>query len=146
MIERQPFIDGKISPGEAGVHEIINPFDNKVIGKIGYASHSQVGAALDSATAAFAVKVLNAEQRSEILTNASRLLSDLAEECARLITAESGKPITYSRIEVSRGIFTLEASAKAALEIESDLAVETMDAPNSVGREVSYRYFPAGPV
>jgi acyl-CoA reductase-like NAD-dependent aldehyde dehydrogenase len=146
MIERHPLINGKTIVGGAGLHEVRNPYNDTIIGNVGYSSSIQIDSALDGATSVFYKKEFSARDRSKVLTHASQLLSDLSEECARLITAESGKPITYSRIEVQRGIFTLQASAAAALHSEDDIPVNTMGAPNAVGRKATYRYFPAGAV
>ncbi len=146
MLERHPYINGATVIGEAGLQDVRNPFDGKSIGTVGYASLTQVSTAIEVATNTFRQDKLSVEKRSEILSKASKLLEDKSEECAKIITAESGKPITYSRIEVRRGIFTLEASAKAALNSEESEAVNVMGASNAMGKEVTYRYFPAGPV
>ncbi|HET9136385.1 MAG TPA: aldehyde dehydrogenase family protein [Candidatus Kapabacteria bacterium] len=146
MIVRNPYINGTTISGEAGTHDVINPFSGAVIGSVGYCSNEQIDSAIASAASAFQAKELTTATRSEILSNAAKLLSDLSEECARLITAESGKPIAYSRIEVSRGIFTLEASAKAAIASENVFDVDAMGASNAAGKDISFRYFPAGPV
>jgi acyl-CoA reductase-like NAD-dependent aldehyde dehydrogenase len=146
MIVRHPYINGVTMAGEAGLHDVSNPFNGAVIGSVGYCSSKQIDSALASAASVFQAKELDAAKRSEILSNAAKLLSDLSEECARLITTESGKPIAYSRIEVSRGVFTLEASAKAAISSEDVFDVDSMGASNAVGKDISFRYFPAGPV
>ena len=59
------------------------------------------------------------------------------EEFARLITLETGKPITYSRIETDRAIFTFRTSAEEAKRIEG--AVLPFDLSPSGGRRACPR-------
>src|SRR5205807_1642893 len=61
-------------------------------------------------------------------------------------TSESGKPITYSRIEVERAVFTFSAAAKAALHASDDITPDLLGAPNAAGRSVTYRRFPIGAI
>lgn len=144
MTTRHPIINGSSTLGEAGLRDVIDPFHHTVIAQVSYASKAQVNEAITSAYNVFKSNKLSAVQRSEILKNASLMLADLSEEIARTITAESGKPITYSRIEVDRAVFTLKASAEAAKAFHEDLRINVSDAPGGKGKNVSVRYFPAG--
>lgn len=51
--------------------------------------------------------------RRRLLQAWIRHFADVAEDLARLLTEETGKPITLARGEVSRGIATLEAAVEA---------------------------------
>ena len=144
MTTRHPIINGNSTPGEAGLRDVIDPYHHNIIAQVSYASKAQVYEAITSAHNVFKSNKLSADQRSEILKNASMMLADLSEEVARTITAESGKPITYSRIEVDRAVFTLKASADAAKIFHEDLQIYVSDAPGGKGKRVSVRYFPAG--
>ncbi len=144
MTLRHPIINGNNTPGEAGLRVLHDRFDYHEIAQVTYASSAQVSEAIASAEAVFHTNKLSSIERSEILHNASLMLADLSEEIARTITAESGKPITYSRIEVDRAVFTLKASAIAAKTFNDDLSLDVSDAPGAKGKRVSVRYFPAG--
>lgn len=87
---------------------------------------------------------LSADERSIILQRTSNLLANRKEEFASLITKEAGKPITYSRIEVDRAVFTFAAASAWALRSEEEIYPNLLDAPNAVGRKVLYSYFPVG--
>jgi glyceraldehyde-3-phosphate dehydrogenase (NADP+) len=112
---------------------------------VGYADFSQMRSAIEKSGQAFRTfrnqPPLN---RSMILRAASALLADYKEILAGLITDESGKPITYSRIEVDRAVFTFGAAAQAALQANNDISPDLLGAPNAKGRTVTYRYFPLG--
>jgi len=49
---------------------------------------------------------LPAHVRADALDHVSRSLADRADEIAGVITAESGKPLKWSRVEVSRAVST----------------------------------------
>ena len=56
--------------------------------------------------------VVPAGDRARVLALAAELLASEAERMAALITAEVGKPIHYSRLEVGRGVALLEVAAR----------------------------------
>ncbi|MBS1904561.1 MAG: aldehyde dehydrogenase family protein [Bacteroidetes bacterium] len=145
-MNRHPLIGDSEIIGNAGERAVINPYDSSTIGSVTYADSAQMSAAIGVAADAPKQYSLTAQQRADILTKAARLLQERKEEFARLITLEAGKPITYSRVEVDRAVFTMSASATAASTWDDDRPVDTMGAPNAAGRSVTMRYFPAGPV
>jgi glyceraldehyde-3-phosphate dehydrogenase (NADP+) len=67
------------------------------------------------------------------------------EEFARLITLETGKPITYSRIETDRAIFTFRTSAEEAKRIEGVLLPLDLS-PSGGHRRAIVQRFPLGPI
>ncbi len=141
----QPIIAGKPQEGKAGLHDVVNPFNGSIIGKVGYCSKDQLQEAIAIASILHTA-TFSTPERSKVLAQAASLLKSRSEECAKLITAEAGKPIKFSRIEVERAVFVLEASAKVALTIDENIPVDVMEAANARGKSVTYRYMPAGPV
>ncbi|MEP7235776.1 MAG: aldehyde dehydrogenase family protein, partial [Ignavibacteriota bacterium] len=142
---RHPLIGGQEIEGFAGLHEVCSPHLGTVVGSVSYLDHDQMLMAITEADQTFrSFRNTSPKDRSDILQKTSLLLSDRKEEIALLITAESGKPITYSRIEVDRAVFTFSAAAKAALNAHDDITPDLLGAPNAAGRTVTYRNFPVG--
>jgi lactaldehyde dehydrogenase len=94
--------------------EIIHPYDDEQVGSVPVASEDQVRHAVAAADRAAEESDLSAYERYELLYRAAELLENDAEEVARLMTAEQGKPITEARTEVDRAIQTLRLSGEEA--------------------------------
>jgi acyl-CoA reductase-like NAD-dependent aldehyde dehydrogenase len=110
------------------------------------AGPEQVEAAVDAASAVRAVAAaLPAHVRAEALSHVSTRLGEGAEEVARLITAESGKPLMWSRVEVARAAATFRWAAEEARRWSGELQRLDTDAAGS-GRMAVVRRFPRGPV
>ena len=128
------------------VREVRNPYDGHVAGEVCQAGASDTGDAIAAATRAFAqTKKLPSYQRAEILSFISRRISERKEEFARMITEETGKPISLSRSEVDRSIFTFSLAAEEARRIEGTVLPLDLNA-GSIGRFGMVRRFPLGPV
>ena len=64
---------------------------------------------------------LAAWQRKAVLQHVAARCRDRAEELAQQLTIEAGKPIKYSRLEVSRLIDTLEIAAEESVRIVGEV-------------------------
>jgi len=130
----------------AGRSEVRNPYSGEVLG----IAHVAGAEELEQATQA-AVRVLEttrrmpAHRRASILRQVSDTIRERAEEFARLVASEAGKPIKQARAEVQRSIFTFAQAAEEATRIGGE--VLTLDASSGgEGRQGSVRRFPIGPV
>ena len=97
---------------------VLNPFDGSTLDTVPRANAEDVEMAL--ATAVRGAKVIGAmpaHKRYVLLRKAADLLEAQAEDFARTITQEEGKPITEGRAEVMRAIETLTLSAEEAKRI-----------------------------
>jgi len=94
--------------------EIVHPYDGERIGSVPVASKEAAQHAIAAADRAVEESTLSAYERYELLYRAAELLEEEAEEMARLMTAEQGKPITESRGEVDRAVQTLKLSGEEA--------------------------------
>lgn len=88
------FIGGQwIADGEAGSMDVVNPATGAVIGQCPKASPAQLDAALKAADDAFpAWSRTSGAERHAVLRRAADLMRERAEDIARVITAEMGKP------------------------------------------------------
>ncbi|WP_340684347.1 aldehyde dehydrogenase family protein [Amycolatopsis coloradensis] len=88
---------------------------------------------------------LPAHVRAGALDHVSRVLGERSEELARLITAESGKPLKWARGEVGRAASTFRWAAEEARRFSGDLQRLDTD-PGGTGRLALVRRVPKGPV
>ncbi len=101
--------------------EVLNPFDGSLVDTVPHASPKEVDQALESATRGARIMAeLPAYERYGILTKTAGLLRENQEDCARLISKESGKALRESRFEVVRAAETLELSAEEAKRIRGE--------------------------
>lgn len=126
--------------------EVINPYDGRAVGTTYLASPENVEEAMAAAAAAFQeTRKLPAFRRGEILHAISEGLKARKEEVARMITLESGKPITDARGEVNRAVNTFQVASEEAKRIEGELIpLDLM--PGSEGRVGITRRLPVGPI
>jgi succinate-semialdehyde dehydrogenase/glutarate-semialdehyde dehydrogenase len=99
------YIDGKWAPAcGGGVFEVTNPATGDVIGQVADADAADAEQAIAAAAAAFpGWSRRTAYERSEALYRAHSIMLSRAEELARLMTLEQGKPLRAARNEVSYG-------------------------------------------
>src|SRR5688500_10273884 len=82
---------------------VTSPYSGEVIDTISAAQPSHVEQTLEAAVAGAAVMArLSAFDRNRILCRAADLVAANAEDLARTISLEEGKPLTESRGEVGR--------------------------------------------
>lgn len=125
---------------------VINPFNGEEVFQVSQAESSDIEAALDASTKAFRSRSLDPTyERSALLQRASAILSDRKEEFSQLITRETGKPISFSRLEVDRAILTLSLSSEESKRIEGALLPLDL-VPSSRGKEAIVKRFPIGPI
>ena len=128
----------------ANVKRVVNPYNNHVVGEVFQAGYQDIADAIEAAEDAFQkTRQLQAYERAEILSRISLEIESNKEKLARLITAETGKPITFSRAEVERSVFTFRYASEEAKRLEG--AVLPLDlAPHSAYRLGIVQRFPIG--
>jgi acyl-CoA reductase-like NAD-dependent aldehyde dehydrogenase len=128
------------------VVEVRSPHDGSLAGRTTTATAADVEraiAAADRVRAGFAATP--ASLRAGALDHVSRRLAELHEEFARLITAESGKPLKWARLEVTRAVSTFRWGAEEARRWSGTLQRLDTD-PSASGRMALVRRVPRGPV
>jgi succinate-semialdehyde dehydrogenase/glutarate-semialdehyde dehydrogenase len=84
--------------------DIVNPATAQKIGTLAHASQADLDEALAAAEAGFAVwRQMSAFERSKIMRKAADNLRASADETARLMTLEQGKPLAEARMETMAG-------------------------------------------
>jgi acyl-CoA reductase-like NAD-dependent aldehyde dehydrogenase len=128
------------------VRSVVNPFDNRMAGEVCQAGASDIDEAISHAVEGFQhAKRLQAYERSDVLARVASGLESRKEEFSRLITSETGKPITFSRAEVDRSAFTFRYASEEAKRLDGSVLPLDL-APHSQDRIGILRRFPIGPV
>ncbi|MBB3129147.1 acyl-CoA reductase-like NAD-dependent aldehyde dehydrogenase [Paenibacillus rhizosphaerae] len=114
------FIDGRWV--EAQYYETLkSPYSEETIAEIPQATIEETESAIAAADrAAKVMAVMSSHQRAEILGKVTLLLTERAEEAARLIAAEAAKPLAMARAEVQRTIMTYKFSSEEARRIQGE--------------------------
>ena len=95
--------------------------------------------------AAVTLRKMSSQERREMLEALAAGVKACQEELAQTIVAEGGKPITYARGEVSRGVMTLSLAAEEAARLGGEVLPLDLTRA-SAGRWGITRRFPVGPV
>ena len=114
-------INGAWRDGAAGHSgEVLNPANLEVIGRFACAGPQDLDDAVAAAQGGFAAwRATHAARRAEVLAAAAGLLEKRAEEIARVITLEQGKPLYESRLEVGRSVDTFRWYSEQAGGLEA---------------------------
>ena len=101
-------IGGEWQDGEGGGEDILNPVNEEVLGVTPHASAAQLDAALAAAAEGFEVwRKTPPLKRQQVMEEAARILESRAEEIARNLTREMGKPLFEAGLELAFAIDVL---------------------------------------
>jgi len=125
---------------------VTSPYDGSVVGRVSVPTPAQVDEAVAAAAAVAAeAAALPAHVRAGALAHVSGRLAERADEVARLITAENGKPLKWATAEANRAVSTFRWAAEEARRDSG--ALQRLDTdPTGTGRMAVVRRFPRGPV
>ncbi len=124
--------------------QIINPYDDSVVGEVSLSSEADVRQAIARATAVrTTLAQMPAYQRAQILERTAVLLQNQQADLARLMAQESGKPLRYATGEVARCVETFTFAADAARSMHGE-TIPMDAAKGGVGRIGYYIREPVG--
>jgi acyl-CoA reductase-like NAD-dependent aldehyde dehydrogenase len=127
-------------------YTVHHPFDGRAVAEVAIPSTADVERAVAAAAATFPVLAgLPAHVRAKALDQVAQGLADARGLFAETITAESGKPIRWARIEVGRAIANFRTAAEEAKRMSGEVVRLDGD-PVGEGRVGWVRRFPIGPV
>ncbi len=128
------------------VRPVLNPFDGSVAGEVCQAGTRDIEDALTGAVSAFRMsRRLSTHQRVDALYAIAREIGERKEALAAMITRETGKPISLSRMEVDRSEFTFRTAAEEAGRTHGEMLPLDMNVA-SAGRFALVKRFPIGPI
>jgi succinate-semialdehyde dehydrogenase / glutarate-semialdehyde dehydrogenase len=105
LLRSTNLIDGKWVAADSGkTLTVIDPANGQAIAEVPCCGMAETRRAIDAANAAWpAWKALTARRRAQLLQAWNKLILDNADDLARLITAEGGKPLAEAKGEVIYG-------------------------------------------
>jgi acyl-CoA reductase-like NAD-dependent aldehyde dehydrogenase len=115
--------------------EVRSPYDGAVVARVAKAGAAEARRAVDAAEQAMS-EPLPAHKRAEILVRVAGALGRRADEAARLICAEAGKPLKAARVEVARAMSTYTMAAVEARKLAGE--VVPMDASQAGEGKVAF--------
>ncbi|MFC4334014.1 aldehyde dehydrogenase family protein [Salininema proteolyticum] len=125
---------------------VTHPWNGSPVGATSWATPGQVETAVRAAVAvAPDLAATSALERSAALEYVRRRIEEESETLAELITAESGKPIMWSRVEVSRAASTFRWAAEEVRRLSGTTQRLDTD-PAGAGRMAFTRRIARGPV
>ena len=143
VTERKVLLDGEWVAGEDWI-EVASPYDGSLVARVAKVGAAETRAAIDAAERAMR-DPLPAHERARILDRVAAALAERADEAARLICAEAGKPMKAARVEASRAVSTYTMAAVEARKLAGE--VVPMDASEAgVGKLAFTQRVPVGVV
>ncbi|MEQ8822531.1 MAG: NAD-dependent succinate-semialdehyde dehydrogenase [Sumerlaeia bacterium] len=122
-------------------YRTLNPATGELLKSFPSASDADVENALEKATTAHhGWREANFDQRAAVLQNAATILEDRAEDLARLMALEMGKPLYEGRAEAKKCAWVCRHYADKAEQYLAPSIAETD------GSEAFVRYDPLGPI
>ncbi|MFJ1643635.1 aldehyde dehydrogenase family protein [Streptomyces sp. NPDC088258] len=140
------WLAGRQATGE-DTFDVTSPWDGRLVGTVAVPTDAQVEEAVAAAHAVLAeFAATPAHVRAAALDHVSRRLTERAEEIARLISAENGKPLKWARGEVGRAVSVFRFAAEEARSFNSGDAQRLDTDAGGAGRLALTRRFPHGAV
>ncbi len=123
LVCRQNYINGAwVDPRTERWFEVRNPATDSVFTEVADSGSEDALAATDAAAAAFpAWRARTARERSQLLQRWHGKILEHAEDLARLISLEQGKPLVEARGEVAYGASYVEWFAAEAVRSNGDI-------------------------
>ena len=118
LLEPRALIDGDWVEGANGSFDVTNPARGDVIAQVADLSRDQVAQAIAAAeTAQKDWARWTGKERAAVLRRWYDLMMENAEDLARILTAEQGKPLAEARGEIAYGASFIEFFAEEAKRI-----------------------------
>ena len=115
----QLYIDGRwVDAADGRTLAVHNPASGKEIGRVAHAGIADLDRALAAAERGFATwRDTPAAERAKLMRRAAALIREKADETARVLTSEQGKPLAEARLEVLAAGDIIEWFAEEALRV-----------------------------
>ncbi|GAA1899084.1 aldehyde dehydrogenase family protein [Streptomyces sodiiphilus] len=140
------WLAGRQATGEDTL-EVTSPWDGRTVGTVSVPTSAQVEEAVAAAASVAAeFAATPAYVRAAALDHVVRRLGERADEIARLISAENGKPMKWARVEVARCSSVFRWAADEARRFNGGTAQRLDADAGGTGRLALTRRIPHGPV
>ena len=153
MDEIPHFIGGERVAGDSGrFGDVFNPATGEVVGRVAFASTTEVRNAVESSkTAQAGWAALNPQRRARVFMRFVRLLEENADELAESLSREHGKTIPDAKGDIQRGLEVCEYVCGAPELLKGEFSwnagggidMYSMRQPVGVGAGITPFNFPA---
>ena len=139
------YIAGEWRMGQ-GRLEVKSPWDESVVAELGVPTDADVEDAVTRAVDTFKEsRHLPTYARAEALLHISRGIAQRVDQIAEIVAREGGKPLKWSKVEVSRAVSTFRWASEEARRFGGEFL--PLDTEQSLGSRAGIvRRFPFGPV
>ena len=122
------FIGGKWIESDTGEKiKVDNPANGEIIGEVPKCSTSETQKAIKEAQAAFpSWRDKTAKERSVILQKWARLIEANADDLAKIMTIEQGKPLAEAKGEILMGVTYIDFYAEEGKRVYGDIIPDPM--------------------
>ena len=123
LFKQKCFINGEWVDSSSGeTLEVNNPASLEIIGNVPKCSVLETKKAVDDANTAFQTwKETTAKERSVILKKWGELITENADDLAKIMTIEQGKPLAEAKGEILMGASYIEFYAEEAKRVYGDI-------------------------
>src|SRR5947207_7935120 len=145
MATKPFYVAGDWRTGD-GTLDVHSPYDDSVVASVGVPTNQDVEEAVVRSVDTFEQsRNLPVWQRAEALMHVSRRISERVDELAEAVAREGGKPLKWSKVEVTRAISTFRWAAEEIRRSGGELM--RLDTEQSLGSRAGIiRRFAFGPV
>src|SRR5205809_4466716 len=145
MTVRPFYVAGSWRTGR-GTLDVHSPYDGSVAETLGIPTDDDVEEAVGTATETFREsRHLPTHVRAEALAHISRRIAERMDELAELVAREGGKPLKWSKVEVTRAVSTFRWASEEARRFGGEFML--LDTEQSLGSRAGIiRRFAFGPV
>jgi acyl-CoA reductase-like NAD-dependent aldehyde dehydrogenase len=145
MIPSPFYVAGEWRTGE-GTLDVHSPYDDSVVATLGVPTEADVEDAVVAAVETFKEsRHLPTYARAEALMHISSRIAERTDELAETVAREGGKPLKWSKIEVTRAVSTFRWAAEETRRFGGEFL--PLDTEQSLGSRAGIvRRFPYGPV
>jgi succinate-semialdehyde dehydrogenase/glutarate-semialdehyde dehydrogenase len=123
LLRQQCYVDGRwIGADDGGSMPVVDPATGELVGTVPIFHATETRRAIDAANRALpAWRAKTAKERSAVLRTWSELMLANADDLARILTAEQGKPIAEAKGEIAIGAAYVEWFAEEAKRVYGDV-------------------------
>lgn len=123
LLRADAYIDGQWVTGSPGSRfRVDNPSDNSVVAEVANLDRGDAERAIEAAASSLrSWRLLTGKERGDILRRWYELILEHAEDLAKIITLEQGKPVGEALNEIRYGASFMEWYAEEAKRIEGDI-------------------------
>lgn len=122
LLAQANYIGGRWLAADDTATPVADPSTGEVIGKVPHAGATETRDAIDAAHAAFPEwRMKTATERATLLRRLSALVTENAEDLARILTSEQGKPLREARGEIAMSAAYIQWFAEEGRRIYGDI-------------------------